>query len=211
MRPGEDRGAPALGRRGAVSGARGVDRLPHRAHDETARMRGDERRDVGLREQRIDRGEAAAGVGATFGHGDLVVSRRAEPESRAAGFGVGTASTPCASAVAPLRFVAPRTRTRYLAPGASGVVVWTTMRSAGTGRCFKSWRMRAVSTGVAVVSRPAGAREGGVGRRGRLGGRAGGVGAPAGARRAVVSLRAVVSRARCSESAIAWAFARSES
>src|SRR2546425_11729961 len=95
--------------------------------------RREQRRDIRLGEQGLHCGQAAAGVGA--GHGGLVVSRAARVVSRGAGFGTGTVSTPWASAVAPFRLVAPRTRTRYFPPGASGWTVCTTRRSDGTGRC----------------------------------------------------------------------------
>src|SRR6266571_4207650 len=103
-------------------------------------MRREQRRYVRLGEQRVDRGEPAAGIG----HGDLA---GALVVSRPAGLGTGATSTPWASAAAPLRFVAPRTRTRYLPPGASGRAVCTTSRSDGTGRCFSSLRIRVVSSG----------------------------------------------------------------
>src|SRR5437870_12493604 len=142
--------------------------------------RREQRRDVGLGEQGFHRGQAAAGIGA--GHGGLVESRGARVVSRGAGFGTGTVSTPWASAVAPFRLVAPRTRTRYLPPGASGLTVCTTRRSDGTGRCLRSWRTRVVSTRAAAVSRP----DGKPGRRGPAGRGGPGGGGPArgGSRRA---------------------------
>src|SRR5438445_11723102 len=139
--------------------------------------RREQRRDVGLGEQGFHRGQAAAGIGA--GHGGLVESRGARVVSRGAGFGTGTVSTPWASAVAPFRLVAPRTRTRYLPPGASGLTVCTTRRSDGTGRCLRSWRTRVVSTRAAAVSRP----DGKPGRRGPAGRGGPGGGGPAPAAR----------------------------
>src|SRR5207237_1343218 len=82
-----------------------------------------ELRALGLGEQRIHGGEPAARVG----HGGL--GRALVVSGAGAGLGTGTTSTPCASAATPLKFVAPRTRTRYLAPGASGWTTWTTSRS----------------------------------------------------------------------------------
>src|SRR6266571_2832615 len=156
-------------------------------------MRREQRRYVRLGEQRVDRGEPAAGIG----HGDLA---GALVVSRPAGLGTGATSTPWASAAAPLRFVAPRTRTRYLPPGASGRAVCTTSRSDGTERCCSSLRTRAVSRRKANVSRGDGA----AGARWTAGGAAGAGGA-GGAACAVVSL------ARRSESAIARARACIES
>src|SRR5437588_659134 len=123
LHPGPDRRAPAFGRRAAAVGAGGFDGLPHRAHHETARPGGGERRDLGLGQQRIYGGEAAARVG----HGGL--GRALVVSVVGGGLGTGTTSTPCASAATPLKFVAPRTRTRHLAPGARGRTVWTTSRS----------------------------------------------------------------------------------
>ena len=121
MHPPEHRGAPAFGRRAAARGPGTRDRLPHGAHDQRARMSGEEPGDIGIGEQGIDGREAAAQVGhGGFGAFFLVVS--------AGGFGTGTTSTPCASALTPLRLVL-RTRTRYFAPAVSGVGTCTTTRS----------------------------------------------------------------------------------
>src|SRR5437867_11850657 len=126
---GEPGGAPALGGGGATGGARSVDRLPYRAHHETAGVRRDERRDVGVGEQGLDRGKPATRIG----HGGLRAPAAPLLVSRA----TGTTSTPCASAATPLKFVAPRIRTKYLPPGASCRAVCTTSRSDATGRCLR--------------------------------------------------------------------------
>src|SRR5207249_6151653 len=139
--------APAPGRGAAAVSAGRLDGLAHGAHHEAARPGGRDRRDLGLGEQGVHGGQATAWVG----HGGLgralVVS-----VGGGAGLGTGTTSTPCPSADTPLKLVAPRTRTRYLPPGASGWVVWTTRRSYGTGRSLRSLRTRAVSTFGAEVS-----------------------------------------------------------
>src|SRR5437773_6754007 len=146
---GEHGGAPALGGRGATGGARSFDRLPYRAHHDAAGVRRDERRDVGFGEQGLDRGKPATRIG----HGGLRAPAAPLLVSRA----TGTTSTPCASAATPLKFVAPRIRTKYLPPGASGRAVCTTSRSDGTGRCLRSLRTRLVSTRAAVSRGAAGA------------------------------------------------------
>src|SRR5207237_6759207 len=133
--------------------------------------------------------QPAARIGGEGGaHGGFVESRGARVVSRGAGLGTGTVSTPWASAAtAPFRLVASRTRIRYFLPGSSGCAVWTTIRSDGTGRCFKSWRIFVVSTRAALVSRTAG----------RSGGGRGGAGGWGGAPRArSVSRRGVVAAAR---------------
>src|SRR5437867_8358326 len=152
---GEHGGAPALGGRGATGGARSFDRLPYRAHHDAAGVRRDERRDVGFGEQGLDRGKPATRIG----HGGLRAPAAPLLVSRA----TGTTSTPCASAATPLKFVAPRIRTKYLPPGASGRAVCTTSRSDGTGRCLRSLRTRLVSTRAAVSRGAAGARRGAAG------------------------------------------------
>src|SRR5439155_215366 len=76
------------------------------------------------------------------------------------------------AATAPLRLVASRTRIRYFLPGSSGCAAWTTSRSDGTRRCFKSWRIFVVSTRAALVSRTAGRSGGGGGGAGGWGGAA---------------------------------------
>src|SRR3989442_8681753 len=145
---GEHGGAPALGGRGATGGARSFDCLPYRAHHDAAGVRRDERRDVGFGEQGLDRGKPATRIG----HGGL----RAPPAPLVVSRATGTTSTPCASAAPPLKFVAPRIRTKYLPPGASGRAVCTTSRSDGTGRCLRSLRTRLVSTPAPGVPGAAG-------------------------------------------------------
>src|SRR5207253_1564547 len=110
-----------------------------------APQRREQRGDVALGKQGLDGRQPAARVA----HGGLMESRGARVVSRGAGagFGTGTVSTPWASAAtAPLRLVASRTRIRYFLPGSSGCAAWTTSRSDGTRRCFKSWRIFVVST-----------------------------------------------------------------
>src|SRR5438093_1104478 len=192
----EHRPAPPLRRRRPAVGARDVDRLPHGAQHETAGVSREQRRHVGLGEQRLYGGQPAARVG----HGDFEVSRGARVVSRAAGFGTGTVSTPCASAAAPFRLVAPWKRIRYFEPGVSGRAACRTTRSKGTGRCLSSWRTFVVS---AAAARGAASPGSAGARRAAAGGRA----APA----RTVSRRAVVSFARRTESALARAFACSES
>src|SRR5438094_306305 len=184
-----DGGRPAVG-------ARDVDRLAHGAQHETAGVSREQRRHVGLGEQRLYGGQPAARVG----HGDFEVSRGARVVSRAAGFGTGTVSTPWASAAAPFRLVAPWKRIRYFEPGVSGRAACRTTRSKGTGRCLSSWRTFVVS---AAAARGAASPGSAGARRAAAGGRA----APA----RTVSRRAVVSFARRTESALARAFACSES
>src|SRR5207302_387626 len=125
-----------------------VDRLAHGAHHHAPRVGPEQRGYVGLGEQGFDGRQPAARIGGEGGaHGGFVESRGARVVSRGAGLGTGTVSTPWASAAtAPFRLVASRTRIRYFLPGSSGCAVWTTIRSDGTGRCFRSCRTLAVST-----------------------------------------------------------------
>src|SRR6266576_3916733 len=118
--------APALGGRGAAVGARVLDRVSHGAHHQAPRMGGDERRDVGLGEHGLHRGQPAPGVAgvAGVGHGFLALV-----VSRGAGFGTGISTTARPSVATPLKLIAPCTRTRYFAPGVNNFAVWTTSRS----------------------------------------------------------------------------------
>src|SRR5206468_2557401 len=162
-------GAPSFQRYRSPVGAGGVDRLPHGAQHQAAGVRREQRGDVALGKQGLDGRQPAARVA----HGGLMESRGARVVSRGAGagFGTGTVSTPWASAAtAPLRLVASRTRIRYFLPGSSGCAAWTTSRSDGTRRCFKSWRIFVVSTRAALVSRTAGRSGGGGGGGGGAGG-----------------------------------------
>src|SRR3989454_5283900 len=169
---GEHGGAPALGGRGATGGARSFDRLPYRAHRDAGGVRRAERGEVGFGEQGLDRGKPATRIG----HGGLRAPAAPLLVSRA----TGTTSTPCASAATPLKFVAPRIRTKYLPPGASGRAVCTTSRSDGTGRCLRSLRTRLVSARAAVSRGAAGGGRGGgaPAPRGPRGGAGGGGGRP---------------------------------
>src|SRR5438132_359921 len=108
-----------------ASADRATSRAPG-AHHQAPRMGGDERRDVGLGEHGVHRGQPAPGVAgvAGVGHGFLALV-----VSRGAGFGTGISTTPRPSVVTPLKLIAPRTRTRYLAPGVSSCTVLTTSRS----------------------------------------------------------------------------------
>src|SRR2546430_66578 len=161
--------SPSPSRAQAPGAAGGVDRLPHGAQHQAAGVRREQRGDVAFGKQGLGGRQPAARVA----HGGLMESRGARVVSRGAGagFGTGTVSTPWASAAtAPFRLVASRTRIRYFLPGSSGCAAWTTSRSDGTRRCFKSWRIFVVSTRAALVSRTAGRSGGGGGGAGGWGG-----------------------------------------
>src|SRR5207249_11110436 len=166
---------------------------------QAAGVRGEQRGHVGLGEQGFDRRQSAAWISGGGAHGGFVESRGARVVSRAGGegFGTGTVSTPWASAAtAPFRLVASCTRIRYFLPGSSGCAAWTTSRSDGTRRCFKSWRIFVVSTRAALVSRTAGRRGGGGGGGGGAGGWGGAPGAGGVSRRGGGSLARRRGRAR---------------
>src|SRR5256886_13526133 len=75
-------------------------------------MGGDVRRDVGLGEHCVHRGQPARGVAGVAGVGGVGHGFLALVVSRAAGFGTGISTTPRPSVATPLKLIAPRTRTR---------------------------------------------------------------------------------------------------
>src|SRR6267143_5670758 len=103
-------GAPAFGWRGAAVSARVVDCVAHGSHHQTPRMGLQQGRYVGVGEDGVHRWEMSARVA----HRLLVLV-----ESPGRGLGTGISITPTPSPATPLKLIAPRTRTRYLAPGVS--------------------------------------------------------------------------------------------
>src|SRR5439155_23706130 len=99
--------------------------------------------DLRLRQQRVDGRQLPPRIG----HGGRgVVGTRFLVESTGAFLGTISTRWPPLPWVAPFRFRAVATSTKYRAPGVSTVSMRTVTLSCGTGRWLSSWCTREVST-----------------------------------------------------------------